>query len=159
MNGKILAFSVELGAGLIRCDGKQHFIFRTQDWSLETPPANDMLVEFEPRAGHALKVKPVPHDKVHVIRPRIEPWLRKEEYDVFKRLAPDDPTLPVNYDEWLEKITELVSVFIKCGVLVEKIHINAHEFEKYCTDHNINPDGVGRAAFAVYKARNQTLKK
>jgi hypothetical protein len=90
--------------------------------------------------------------------PRIEPWLDRAEYAAFKELAPDDPALPATYEAWLEQTEELVSVFIKSGVPVEKVYIKAGELGRYCREHGINPDGVGRAAFAVHKACAQRKK-
>jgi len=85
---------------------------------------------------------------------RIEPWLSWHEYDAFKRAAPDDPDLLSTYDAWLELANEVVDIFTKSGVPVEKIPIGFDEFNAYCQSCELNPDGVARAAFAVHKARS-----
>lgn len=87
--------------------------------------------------------------------PRIEPWISREDYDAFLLLAPDDPALGKSYDEWLEQITELMAVFVKSGVPIERVHIRPDEFQKYCIAHSINPDGVARASFAVSRIRKK----
>lgn len=92
-------------------------------------------------------------EKKHMPHVRIEPWLSLHEYHEFKKLAPDDPALPDTYEEWLEKANEMIQVFIMCGVPVERTPIYAEEFFHYCEACGLNPDGVARASFAVFKAR------
>lgn len=86
-----------------------------------------------------------------MLNPRIEPWLNKDDYDAFKKLAPDDPDLPPTFDEWLENALDKLSAFVKSGVPIERIDISPIEFKNYCDAASINPDGVARAAFAVSK--------
>lgn len=40
---------------------------------------------------------------------RIAPWFRREDYDAFRRLIPDDPDMPDTFDEWLKVATEQVA--------------------------------------------------
>jgi hypothetical protein len=86
---------------------------------------------------------------------RFEPWLRVEEFVAFRELAPEDPDLPGTYEEWAEQINDKLFVFIKSGVPVERVDISIAEFRSYCTWQEINPDGVARAAFAIFKGRAQ----
>ena len=85
--------------------------------------------------------------------PRYEPWISRQEYSAFQKLAPSDTALPATYEEWYERINDRISVFLKSGIPVEKVDINPSEFEAYCKANNINPDSVARAAFVITKIK------
>ena len=82
---------------------------------------------------------------------RIQPWLKEENYEEFRRLAPDDPSLPATYDEWQEITLDQEMIFKKSGVPVERVYLEVADFSAYCASKGLNPDGVARAAFAVQK--------
>jgi hypothetical protein len=84
---------------------------------------------------------------------RIQPWFERKDYGQFKKLAPDDPSLPDTFEQWEQIAREEELIFKKSGVPVDKVYIYPGEVKAYCDACKINPDGVARAAFAVQKHR------
>jgi len=87
--------------------------------------------------------------------PRIMGWLRRDDYQTFKRLSPDDPDLPDTYDEWLKLASEQINNLKANGIVVKKVTIDPEEFAVYCRASGINPNTHTRAAFTVATERFQ----
>ena len=82
---------------------------------------------------------------------RIAAWINREGYDAIKRFTPNDPGLPDTFDEWLKHASEQIANLEANGIVVEKVIIDPQELATYCRASGIEPDRVGREAFAVAK--------
>jgi hypothetical protein len=86
---------------------------------------------------------------------RIGAWFRREDYDAFKKLSPDEYNLPDTFDEWEEIANKQVAEIDATGGLVEKVIVNPQEFALWCKASGVEPNGPSRAAFAIQKDARQ----
>jgi hypothetical protein len=86
---------------------------------------------------------------------RIGAWFRREDYDAFKKLSPDEYNLPDTFDEWEEIAVNQVVQIEAAGGIVEKVILDPQEFALWCKASGVEPNGPSRAAFAVYKEARQ----
>ena len=78
--------------------------------------------------------------------PKIVVSFTREDYDAIKRLAPD---LPDTYDEWFGLHADEITKLKSQGTAFKKVTIDSNGLAAYCHDSNLNPDSVGRDAYAV----------
>jgi hypothetical protein len=90
-------------------------------------------------------------------RPRreIAVWIRREDYDAFKTLCPNDPDLPDTFDEWLQRATENVTKSAVRGDTVNKVIVDPREFAKWCAAAGVDRNNVTLGGFAVTVARRE----
>jgi len=56
ITGKIIAYSAAVNAGAIKTFNGQRYTFFQKEWLGDKPPANNMMVMFQPSSSAALKV-------------------------------------------------------------------------------------------------------
>ena len=85
--------------------------------------------------------------------PKILVWFTSDDYDAIKSLAPQDPKLPDAFDDWLKLATDEITELGIQGIAFRTVIINSHGLSAYCNTSGVNPDSVGRGAYAVYLDR------
>src|SRR5438552_17269405 len=65
-------------------------------------------------------------------RPQPAIWIRREDYDAFKRLSPNDPDFPDTYDEWFKDATEQIAKSESRGLVVDRIVVDPQQFAAFC---------------------------
>ena len=86
-------------------------------------------------------------------RQRVAIKIRPENYDMLRRLLPDDPDFPGSFDEWLARTTDLNAKLKATGIMIIEVDIDPQEFADYCRRCGITTDRVGLQAFAVSQSR------
>ncbi len=87
--------------------------------------------------------------------PRIMGWLRREDYEAFKLLSPDDSDLPDTFDEWLKLASQEIKYLKANNIIVKEVTIDPEEFAAYCRASGVDPNSHTRAAFTVAEERFQ----
>ena len=84
--------------------------------------------------------------------PSYMPWIRREDYDAFRRLCPGDADFPETFDDWLKVATAYVRRDEANGRRVIKAHVEPKEFAAWCQAAGLNRNGASLNAFAIKKA-------
>ena len=87
-------------------------------------------------------------------RLRIVSWFLRKDYDLFKRLSPDDSSLPETFEEWLEFAEKRIAEYETKGVAIRKVAIRPHRFAGYCDARGLNRNRLARDAFAVHVSKD-----
>ena len=87
-------------------------------------------------------------------RPKIIVSFTRDDYDAIKRFTPEDPDLPDTFDEWRKLATNCITRLDAQGVAFKEVVIDSGGLAEYCKASGINPDTVGRDAYAVYVDRS-----
>jgi len=88
---------------------------------------------------------------------KIVAWFLRKDYALFKRLSPEDSSLPDTFEEWLEFAEKQVAQYEANGMIIRKIAIRPHRFAGYCDSRGLNRNRVARDAFALRVSRDTDL--
>jgi len=89
-----------------------------------------------------------------VIYRTVSARLCPEDYDSFRRLCPNDRSLPNSYREWLRFTEKADALMASQGLVVERVTIYPNEFAEWCQESGMTPDWSARSAFARTKAES-----
>lgn len=83
-------------------------------------------------------------------------WIRREDYDAFKRLSPNDPNFPDTYDEWLKDASEQIAKSEARGLVVDRIVVDPQQFAAFCKAGGIetNYATLGGYVIALNRKKN-----
>jgi hypothetical protein len=83
------------------------------------------------------------------------PWIRREDYDAFRRLSPRDDYFPDTFDEWLRRMEEAISNEEAHGRRVNNVEVDPQQFVAWCTASGVNPNSATLNAFTVGEAHKR----
>jgi len=84
-------------------------------------------------------------------------WYDKEQWELLAQLDPDG--VDDTYEEWRNNAIRAISEIQSNGQKVVKISIKISEFQNWCKDQGIVPDGGARAEFAAMLAQRRSEDK
>jgi hypothetical protein len=85
--------------------------------------------------------------------PSYMPWIRREDYEAFRRLTPKDD-LPNTFDEWFDRAMKLIRDHEAHRRRVNKVEVEPQQFSAWCRASGVNPNDTTLGAFAVKLAND-----
>jgi hypothetical protein len=82
-------------------------------------------------------------------------WYRREDYEAIRAIMIDSEELPDTYDKWFYQAEKTAKHLKRCGLLVERVYLNPHEFPDWCKTKGMQLNGAARSAFASEGARHE----
>jgi hypothetical protein len=59
-------------------------------------------------------------------------WFEREDYDLVRRLIPNDRHLPGSFDQWERNATKEIAQLEARGISVRKVMVDPREYAAYC---------------------------
>jgi hypothetical protein len=87
--------------------------------------------------------------------PSYYPWIRREDYESFRRICPDDLDFPDTYEAWFQLAEKHIGQAEARGVLVHKVEVYPQEFAAWGRASGIETNGATLNAFAIGKANKR----
>lgn len=87
--------------------------------------------------------------------PSYYPWVRRKDYDAFRRMCLGDADFPDTFEEWIQLAHELIGKEEAHGGRVDKIEVYPQEFAAWCRASGVESNGATLNAFAIQKAHKR----
>jgi len=80
--------------------------------------------------------------------PTRTPWLRRDQWDLFRRVFAGDDELPASYDEWLRGSQDAVLQWTAAGFHIKRVEIDVEQLVAWCRRQRRPVDALAMMLFS-----------
>ena len=82
-------------------------------------------------------------------------WFEREDYDLVRRLIPNDRHLPGSFDQWEGNAIKEIAHLEACGISVRKVMVDPREYAAYCDAKGISHSIATLGTFVVDASKEE----
>ena len=82
-------------------------------------------------------------------------WFEREDYDLIRRLIPNDKQLPGSFDQWEQGANKQIAQLEARGISIRKIMVDPKKYTVYCEVRGMSHSIATLGAFVMEVSRER----